>query len=196
MDDLSRFCRLNPDRPDHGERGAGNRTVTGRYGPGKSRRMLRCRTRRARFSERKGTPLFGAELAPEKVESVLEHVAEGCGVCQTGRLCKVNRNAALGVSRVSRAIDTAFVERQDATDRHRDARKARKTYRFSKGWRFHEAVTYLTPYVYNFCWRVRTLTIRDGHGRRVRRTPAMAAGLTDHTWSMREWMSLPAVQQC
>lgn len=104
--------------------------------------------------------------------------------------------AALGVSQVSRAINTAFVERENATDRHRDARKARKTYRFSKDWRFHEAVTYLTLYVYNFCWQVRTLTIVDDHGRRVRRTPAMAAGLTDHTWSMREWMTFPAMQRC
>jgi hypothetical protein len=103
---------------------------------------------------------------------------------------------ALGLSRVSRAINTAFVERENATDRHRNARKARRTYRFSKDWRFHEAVTYLTLYVYNFCWQVRTLTTTDGLGRRVRRTPAMTAGLTDHTWSMREWMSLPSVQRC
>ena len=104
--------------------------------------------------------------------------------------------AALGVSKVSRGINTAFVERENATDRHRDARKARKTYRFSKDWRFHEAVTYLTLYVYNFCWQVRTLTLRDDHGRQVRRTPAMSAELTDHTWSMREWMTFPAVQRC
>jgi LacI family transcriptional regulator len=104
MDDLSRFCRLNSDRPDHGERGAGNRTVTGRYGPGKSRRMLRCRTRRTRFSERKGSPLLGAELAPEQVGSVLEHVAEGCGVRQTGRLCKVNRNTVGRYSQGQRTL--------------------------------------------------------------------------------------------
>ena len=53
--------------------------------------MLRCRTCKARFSERKGTPLFDSRLPPEKVDSVLEHVAEGCGVRQTGRLCRVNR---------------------------------------------------------------------------------------------------------
>jgi IS1 family transposase len=49
--------------------------------------------------------------------------------------------AALGLSRASRAINTAFVERQNGTDRHRDAREARKTYRFSEDWRHHEAVT-------------------------------------------------------
>jgi IS1 family transposase len=102
--------------------------------------------------------------------------------------------AALGLSRVSRAINTAFVERQNATDRHRNARKARKTYRFSKDWRFHEAATYFTLYSYNFCWPVRTLRVKDDRGRWREQTPAMAAGLTDHVWSMSEWLTLPAVQ--
>ena len=102
---------------------------------------------------------------------------------------------ALGMSKVSRAINTAFVERQNGTDRHRNARKVRKTYRFSKAWRYHEAVTYLSLYCYNFCWPVRTLTVTDAEGRRVRRSPAMAAGLTDHVWSMAEWLSRPAVQR-
>ncbi len=39
---------------------------------------------------------------------------------------------ALGMSKVSRAINTAFVERENGTDRHRNARKGRKTYRFRK----------------------------------------------------------------
>ena len=103
---------------------------------------------------------------------------------------------ALGLSKVSRAINTAFIERENGTDRHRNARKARKTYRFSKDWRYHEAVTYLSLYSYNFCWPVRTLAIRDPEGDRRRRSPAMAAGLTDHVWSMAEWLSRPAVQHC
>jgi hypothetical protein len=102
--------------------------------------------------------------------------------------------AALAISKVSRAINTAFVERENGTDRHRNARKARKSYRFSKDWRYHEAVTFLSLYCYNFCWRVRTLTTADAEGRRVKRSPAMAAGLTDHIWSMAEWLSRPAVQ--
>ena len=91
MDDLSRFCCLNSDCPEHGKRGAGNLTVSHRYGPGKSRRMLRCRACKARFSERKGTPLFGSHLPPEKAVSVLHHIAEGNGVRKTGRLVGVNR---------------------------------------------------------------------------------------------------------
>ena len=91
MDDLSRFCCLNSGCPDHTKRGAGNLTVTHRYGPEKARRMLRCRSCKSRFSERKGTPLFGSHLPPEKAVSVFHHIAEGNGVRKTGRLVGVNR---------------------------------------------------------------------------------------------------------
>jgi hypothetical protein len=50
-------------------------------------------------------------------------------------------------------------------------------------------------YSYNFCWPVRTLATRDDRGRIRRRSPAMAAGLTDHVWSFTEWLTLPAVHQ-
>jgi IS1 family transposase len=104
--------------------------------------------------------------------------------------------AALGSSRASRAVNTAFVERENGTDRHRNARKVRKTYRFSKDWRFHESVTYLTMYVYNFCWPVRTLRVRDDQGQWQKRSPAMAAGLADHLWSIPEWLAFPSVRRC
>src|SRR5262245_17202182 len=83
---------------------------------------------------------------------------------------------ALAGSRASRTINTSLLERQHLTDRHHNARKSRRTYRFSKDWRHHEAATYFTLYHYNFCWPVRTLRepIGDGHWRR--RTPAMTAG--------------------
>src|SRR5262249_34058408 len=76
--------------PEHARGGAENPTVTHRYGPEKSRRMLRCRACKARFSERKGTPLVGSHLTQEKAGSVLHHIAEGNGVRQTGRLVGVN----------------------------------------------------------------------------------------------------------
>jgi len=101
--------------------------------------------------------------------------------------------AALAGSRVSRSVNTSFIERQNATDRHHNARKSRKTYRFSKDWRSHEAATYFTMYSYNFCWPVRTLREAVGEGHWRKRTPAMAAGLTEHAWSISEWISFPAV---
>jgi IS1 family transposase len=103
--------------------------------------------------------------------------------------------AAVARSKVSRGINVSFLERQNATDRHHNARKVRKTYTFSKDWCVHEAMTYFTMYSYNFCWPVRTLTERDEEGHLRRRTPAMAAGLADHVWTMREWITLPGVQR-
>ena len=103
--------------------------------------------------------------------------------------------AALAKSKVSRRINTAFLERENATDRHHNARKVRKTYTFSKDWQVPEAMTYFTMYSDNFCWPVRTLNERDDGGHWRRRTPAMAAGLADHVWTMREWITLPSVQR-
>ncbi len=93
-DDLSAFCCQNPDCPDYGQRGQGNLTVPARYGP-QQRRVLRCRTCKARFSERKGTPLLGAQLPDDKVVAVLQHIAEGVGVRKTGRLVGVNKNTVV-----------------------------------------------------------------------------------------------------
>ena len=93
-------------------------------------------------------------------------------------------------------VNTSRVERQNGTDRNRNARKVRKTCCFSKDWDVHEAVGYLTLYSYNFCWPVRTLRVRDPGGRLgAKRTPAMSAGVADHVWTMAEWLSWPAVRR-
>jgi len=103
--------------------------------------------------------------------------------------------AALLLSSASDDVNTAFVERHNGSDRHRNSRKVRKTYRFSKDWEVHEAATYFTMYQANFCCPVRTLRQKDEEGRWHARTPAMAAGLADHVWSISEWLSLPSVQR-
>ena len=51
---------------------------------------------------------------------------------------------ALGASSASQTVNTSFVERHHGTDRGRNGRKSRKTYRFSKDWEIHEAMTYFT----------------------------------------------------
>lgn len=103
--------------------------------------------------------------------------------------------AALARSASSRAVNTSFVERQNGTDRNRNARKIRRSCCFSKDWSVHQAITYFTMYNYNFCWPVRTLRIKTEDGNWRHRTPAMAAGLADHVWSLSEWLTLPAVHQ-
>lgn len=125
-----------------------------------------------------------------------------CKRRENGRVVEVTTNvvfgternvqAALEASAVSSHVNTSFLERHNGTDRHRNARKGRKTYRFSKDWDIHAAVGYFTLYSYNFCWCVRTLAIKRSKRRRRPRTPAMAAGLADHLWSLSEWLSFPA----
>ena len=100
-EDLSRFCCLNEQCPDHGRRGAGNLTVCARYGKDKQRRMLYCRTCKARFSERKGTPLFGSQLTEGQALSLFEHLAERTGVRATARLVRVNRNTVVRYARLA-----------------------------------------------------------------------------------------------
>jgi LacI family transcriptional regulator len=96
-DDLCRFCCQNAACPDYGRRGHGNLTVCMRYGR-QRRRLLYCRTCKARFSERKGTPLFDSRLPQDKVVAVLQHVAEGVGVRQTGRLVGVSKDTVVRYS--------------------------------------------------------------------------------------------------
>jgi len=111
-----------------------------------------------------------------------------------GRLEGVESEVVFGALPQGETIRTSDLERHNATDRHRNARKGRKSYRFSKDWETHEAMTTFTMYSYNFCWAVRTLRVKDEAGSWRPRTPAMAAGLADHVWSLEEWVTLPAVQ--
>jgi IS1 family transposase len=102
---------------------------------------------------------------------------------------------ALVASAVSVAVNTCFVERHNGTDRNRCSRKVRKSYAFSKDWDVHRAATAFSYFSYNFCGSVRTLRERGDDGRWRARTPAMAAGLSDHVWSLAEWLAYPAVQR-
>jgi len=95
MDDLSLFCCQNPACPDFGRRRRDNLRVAFRYGPGKQRRMLACRSCQARFSERKGTALFASRLPEDQALAVFQHLQDGCGVRQTARLTGVNKDTVV-----------------------------------------------------------------------------------------------------
>jgi hypothetical protein len=90
-------------------------------------------------------------------------------------------------------VNTSYVERWHGTNRHFNARKARKVYTFSKDLVFHVAVTWLCVVFYNFGWKPKTLREQiQGDPPRYRyRTPAMAAGLTDEPWSWQRILTYP-----
>src|SRR5262245_21715457 len=69
-----------------------------RYGKYQHLRLLYCESCQARFSERQGTPLFGAKLETGKIVSVLDHISEGCGVRKTSRLTGVHRDTVIRYS--------------------------------------------------------------------------------------------------
>lgn len=102
QDDLSGFCCQNDACADYGKRGLGNLTVCGRYGKQNRHRLLYCRTCRYRFSERRGTVLFGSQLSEETSASLFRHLAERNGVRPTARLVGVNRNTVVRYSRLAR----------------------------------------------------------------------------------------------
>jgi len=64
----------------------------------------------------------------------------------------------------------------------------RLTNAHSKKWENHRAALGLYFAYYNFCCVHTSLTVGDKEkGEKVQRiTPAMAAGLTDHVWSVKE----------
>ncbi len=98
-DDLSIFCCQNPDCPDCGKRGLNNLTVCGIYGAHDCR-LIRCRTCKSRFSERKGTVLYNSKIDSETAVSVLEHLAEGCGIRKTSRLTNVSLGTIARLSKM------------------------------------------------------------------------------------------------
>jgi IS1 family transposase len=120
-----------------------------------------------------------------------------------GRVVAVSQKVVLGTeeqvattlasSERSRTINTSFVERYHGTQRQFNGRKKRKAYTFSKELSYHEACTWLVVLWYNFGWCVRTLRqkVQEQPPRYHQRTPAMAAGLADHPWSMAELLSYP-----
>jgi IS1 family transposase len=101
--------------------------------------------------------------------------------------------AALEASSCSKTINTSFVERNNGTSRHFNSRKQRDTYSFSKQLAEHEAMSWLTVAHYNFCWTNRTLRVPLGEQRYTKRSPAMAAGLADHVWTVEELLTRQAL---
>ena len=149
---------------------------------------------------RPGRPPKPQKVLPKSLQYATVHKER-----QNGRVIKVETRvvfgtvaavlAALALSLVSTKVNTVFVERHNGSDRNRNRRKVRKTCCFSKDWEVHEAMTYFTMYSYNYCWPVRTLRVEVAENRYEQRTPAMAAGLTDHIWTLRDWVSYPAVKR-
>ena len=102
--------------------------------------------------------------------------------------------AVLQATGTGTGLNTASIERLNATFRGSLSPLARRGRAIARGAGALTAGMYLVGCVYNFCWAHDSLRVGGdpGLGRKWQeRTPAMAAGLTDHCWTMREWLSQP-----
>ncbi len=96
-------------------------------------------------------------------------------------------------------INTAYIERLNATFRARLAPLVRRTRAGVHKQSTLEAGMWLVGVCYNFLWVHRSLRQEQrgaeeppgggGGGKWIERTPAQAAGLTDHRWTLKELMS-------
>ncbi len=125
--------------------------------------------------------------ARPRVIGVLRRVVRGTQAAVGARL-RATQGAEAAV------INTAYIERLQATFRSRLAPLARKTRAATRREATLKAGMWLIGTAYNFCRAHRSLRLPSGSGaagrRWVERTPAQAAGLTAQRWSFYELLSL------
>ncbi len=127
--------------------------------------------------------------AKRRVVGVARRVARGAADAVQARLAATQGKAAA-------VLNTAYVERLNATFRAHLAALVRRTRAAARQAATVEAGLWLVGTCYNFCWPHDSLRRRRGAadapgGKWVARTPAQAAGLTDHRWSLHELLTFP-----
>jgi IS1 family transposase len=121
---------------------------------------------------------------------------------EKGRIINVQPKVVFGAERdiqrtlnespCSKSINISFVERSHLHQRLNNRRVTRKTLGFSKKLSMHEAQIWLSRGYYHFVRPHSSLKIKSNCGNpSISRTPAMAAGVTDHIWNMRELLTFP-----
>lgn len=114
-------------------------------------------------------------------------------VYKRGRVDRIEVRVVHGKARLKhilyllgyKQINTSVVERHHGTSRLRNQRQVRKTLAFSKACRDHRWMSWLSVGLYNFYRPHGSLRIKESD-QAIPRSPAMAAGLTDRIWSIRE----------
>ena len=125
--------------------------------------------------------------AKRRVVGVVRRVAQGTAAAVQARLVATQGSIAA-------VINTAFVERLNATFRAHLTVLVRRTRAAARQAATVEAGMWLVGACYNFCWchdslRHRRRAADPPGGQWVARTPAQAAGLTDHPWSGQELLT-------
>jgi transposase-like protein len=128
--------------------------------------------------------------------TIVQLVKVGRGT--VGMMSRLVRGTGAGVVRGlqatagCRVVSTAYIERLNGTFRSRLSCLARRTRGLARQQATLEQGMYLVGVVYNFCTFHQSLRQKDG----TRRTPAMAAGLSDHCWSVLELLHYRVAPPC
>jgi transposase-like protein len=102
--------------------------------------------------------------------------------------------SALSAAGTGTGINTSYIERLNATFRASMCPLVRRGQAIARGEGVLTSWMYLVGCAYNFCWEHDSLRVAADPGGRLgwaARTPAMAAGLTDHRRTMDELLSQP-----
>jgi transposase-like protein len=108
--------------------------------------------------------------------------------------CQEMIERLLTITQFGGMINTAYIERLNATFRQRLTWLARRTRNLAQQTETLQSGMFIVGCFYNFCDPHHSLRLKLSVGRRgyrwVQRTPALAAGLTDHCWSVAELFSI------
>jgi IS1 family transposase len=141
---------------------------------------------RTHITQRGGRPRWrawsGLVIGQESLRTITREVTHGS---------KLEAEDLLQCSQGGGQLNTSFIERLNATMRERLAYLSRRTRHAAHRLESLRAGMYLIGCTYNFCWPHHEVS------RTAQRvlTPAMAAGVTDHVWSvedvLRFWVPPP-----
>jgi IS1 family transposase len=155
----------------------------------------------SRLEEQSKTGKRGRPKKPKPIIDPEFKYATVHKVRQNGKVIKVERNIVFGSpdsieqiiasSKVSKKINTSFIERANLTLRNFNKKLTRKTLCFAKQKKGLEAQANIAITYYNFSRPHRGLTLRRPSGTRVKRTPGMAANLIGRVWPIGEILAYP-----
>jgi transposase-like protein/IS1 family transposase len=117
----------------------------------------------------------------KRVVEIIRRMAQGTMECA---------QEIVSLTRGGKELNTAFIERFNGTMRERLASLTRRCRHAARRIEQLEAGMWLVGCTYNFCWPHHELNRRLAQAQAPQGealiTPAMAAGLTDHSWSVQE----------
>lgn len=121
---------------------------------------------------------------------------------EKGKVTKIEKNVIFGTdtqvketlvqSPVSNSVNTTFIERNNLTLRQQNGRLQRKTLQFSKEKEllYHQMHLFLGYYHFIRPHGGLRQENKTGDKKQLKKTPMMAAGVTDHAWTYREFFLL------